>query len=126
MGLFDFLKRSQGTGAMDAPAAEPERAVIEGRIPDDLRRVRTVWEEDSRADDGEGHLESLDLYADDRSGRSFLYYSVYAFSTQFVAGALPGTRRRFGLTAGEAALDDGALLELARTVLGFGSMSCQE
>ena len=36
MGLFDFLKRSQGTGAMDAPAAEPERAVIEGRIPDDL------------------------------------------------------------------------------------------
>ena len=121
MALFDFIKRIRGTGAVDAPVAAPVRAVIDGRIPDDLRRVRTVWEEDSRADDGEGRLESLELYADDRSGRSFLYYSVYAFSTQFTAGARPGTRRWCELTDAETGLDDAALLDLSRAVLGVAA-----
>ena len=122
--LFDWLfKRKDNTPekAVEKPVMKDageqpgsgEHRVTEGWLPHEYALVRTVWELDTRDASGEGKKSEIGLYRDKAGSRYFLYYSEYAYSTHFAAGAIPGKRYYFEITAAESALDDATLRDLA-------------
>ena len=103
------------SGSRELPGSVPSirRTVTEGRLPREYALVRTVWTSDTRDEAGEGTKSEVGLFRDAAGDRHYLYYSVYAYSTYFTAGAVPGRRYYFEITDEESRFDDATLRNLA-------------